>query len=334
MKKMILLLITGLLLTTQGFSQNYLHFSQFTQSAHAINPAFSGIEDFIDLKTGFRKQWSKVNGSPSTFFVGVSASDKSFQPGQAQGKSFRVSNPGVFKKHQQQRVSPSKHGFGLYMLNSSQGPFTANVAYLTYAYHHSMSNGLMLSLGASGNVDLAHFDEFDAQVFNPGTDPTYQLYAGGRRTGTSIGLNGGLAIYNQNFYASYAMHNLFNTTLASDALDESSAIYHFVMAGLNMEFSSEFAFQPAVLLKYTDAYPLSLDMNVRLKYRQLGWVGFTYRNNNDVIAMLGLLIDQKVNLGYSFDFSGSGLGRNNSGTHEVVLSLRIGGGDILTSLLW
>jgi type IX secretion system PorP/SprF family membrane protein len=197
-----------------------------------------------------------------------------------------------------------------------------------------MSNGLMFSIGTSGNIALEKFDEFDALVFNPGMDATYQLYANSRRTGTSIGLNGGFAIYNQNFYAGYAMHNLFSRTLASDALEDSQSLYHFVMAGMSMEFSPEFFFQPAVLLKYADAYPLSIDINARLKYRQLGWVGFSYRNNNDVVGMLGLLIDQKINLGYSFDFGGSDLGRNNSGTHEVVLSFRLGGSDELSTLLW
>lgn len=334
MKKIILAFLLFIWVCHEGISQNYFHFSQFTQSAHAINPAFSGIEDFIDIKTGFRKQWSKVNGAPSTFFVGISANDKSFQPNFNQGKSFRISNPGVFKKYQQTRANPSKHGFGLYLLNNSQGPFTTNAAYLSYAYHHHMSNGLMFAMGASGNISIENFDEFDALVFNPGLDATYQLYASDQRTGTSVGVNGGFTLYNQNFYAGYAMHNLFKTTLASDALDEYQTLYHFVMAGLNMEFSPEFYFQPAVLFKYADTYPLSFDINARLKYRQLGWIGFSYRNNNDVVGMLGLLIDYKINLGYSFDFSGSDLGRNNSGTHEVVLSFRLGGNDEMPSLLW
>ena len=334
MKKSLPPLFVCLFFAYPGFSQNYFHFSQFTQSAHAINPAFSGIEDFIDLKTGYRKQWSKINGSPTTFFIGVSASDKSFQPDYSKGKSFRVSNPGIFKKYQYRRANPSKHGFGLYLLNNSQGPFSTNAAYLSYAYHHGMSNGLMFAMGASANIDITTFDEFDAMVFNPGMDVTYQTYAAGRRTGTSIGANGGFALYNEQFYVSYAIHNLFLADMATESLEENQALYHFVMAGMNLEFSSEFSFQPTVLLKYSDFHPLSLDVNARMKYRQLGWVGLSYRNNNDIVGMLGLLIDQKINLSYSFDFSNSDLGRNNSGTHEVVLSFRLGGGDEMASLLW
>lgn len=334
MKKIIQPILFLLFIANAGFAQSYLHFSQFTQSAHAINPAFSGIDNFIDIKTGYRKQWSKVNGSPTTLFVGVSASDKSFQPDYQKGKSFRVSNPGIFKKYQDHRVNPTRHGFGLYMVNNTQGPFSTNAAYLTYAYHHSMINGLMLAMGGSATMAISNFDAFDAMVNNPGLDNTYQTYAAGRRTGSSIGANGGLVLYNEQFYVGYSIHNLFLADLAPDALEENKSLYHFAMAGLNLEISPEYYFQPALLVKYSDFNPVSIDVNARFKYRQLGWVGLSYRNNNDIVGMLGLLIDQKINLGYSFDISNSDLGKNNSGTHEVVLSFRLGGNDEVPSLMW
>ena len=52
-----------------GFAQQSFQFAQYQQTALFYNPAFSGIEDFIDVKVGFRKKWAGLDSSPTSGFV-------------------------------------------------------------------------------------------------------------------------------------------------------------------------------------------------------------------------------------------------------------------------
>jgi len=328
MKKTILFLILLMGVCQFGFSQDYFQMSQFTQSAFAINPAFSGIEDYIDVKIGYRRQWSNINGTPTTYYVGASLSNRNLSVSD-EDKSIRTSDPSLLEEEvSSEELVRTKHGFGLYALNNQQGAFSRTGGYLTYGFHYVLSNGWSVAAGASATILNENFDELNATVFNPDDDGVYQAYSSGMRTGSSIGLNGGALLYSNQFYVGYSVQNAFHANFASDAIDDDqlSAMYHFVMAGAHFDIDPEFSLHPNVFFKYSDAYSYAVDLNCKLQYRQFGWVGASYRNHSntsDVVAMLGFFIKNWINLGYSYDFSTSRLGRDSSGTHELVLNLML-----------
>ncbi len=326
MKKNLPLIIVFCLINSWCFAQDYFQLSQFTQSAHGINPGFSGVEDYVDLTTGYRRQWANINGTPTTYYLGVSLSNLNFQRGEESGKSFRVSEPETIEGQITEEPLRMKHGFGLYILNNRQGPFTRNAGYVSYAFHYLLANGWAVSAGAAGSFINQRFDDLNATVYNPDLDEIYQAYALGRRTGNYMGLNAGITLSNNRFYVGYSAHNAASVAFTEEESDPNqiSDLYHFLMAGVNYELNSEFSLHPSVLLKYSQGFSLLYDVNCKIQYRQLGWAGLTYRSNNDIAGMLGFIINRQINLGYSYDLSTSGIGRDNSGTHELVLSLMLG----------
>jgi type IX secretion system PorP/SprF family membrane protein len=329
MKKAILPILILFCTWNAGFSQDYFRMSQFTQSAFAINPAFTGIEEYIDVKVGYRRQWSNINGTPTTYYVGVNLSNRNLVNADDASKSIRTSDPTLLEEEvTSASMVRSKHGFGLYALNSQQGAFSRNGGYLTYAYHHVLPNGWSVAAGASVDIINEKFDALNATVFDPDQDEIYQAYVNGMRTGTSIGLNGGALLYTNQFYLGYSIQNAANFNLASDAIDQNqlSDMYHFVMGGMHFDVNPEFSLHPSIFFKYSEAFSYSFDVNCKLQYREFGWVGASYRNNtntSDVVGMLGFFINHRVNLGYSYDFSASRLGRDSSGTHELVLGIML-----------
>ena len=65
-------------LTFVGFAQQTPQFTQFMMNKYIYNPAFAGFEDYIDVKTGFRSQWTGLNTSNRTAYVTANmALDKS-----------------------------------------------------------------------------------------------------------------------------------------------------------------------------------------------------------------------------------------------------------------
>lgn len=50
-------------------AQQLPQLNQFQMNGFMINPAFAGIEDVTDIKTGFRQQWAGFDGAPMTGWI-------------------------------------------------------------------------------------------------------------------------------------------------------------------------------------------------------------------------------------------------------------------------
>jgi hypothetical protein len=53
------------------------------------------------------------------------------------------------------------------------------------------------------------------------------------------------------------------------------------------------------------------------------WVGASYRLQESVVALVGAYITPNIMLGYSYDWSTINLHNYETGSHEIMLSLRI-----------
>ncbi len=62
-----------LVATPLCYGQQPFRFSQYFQNAVTVNPAVAGIEDFMDLKVGYRQQWTGLDLSPQTFYLSAHA---------------------------------------------------------------------------------------------------------------------------------------------------------------------------------------------------------------------------------------------------------------------
>ena len=71
MTRFLVLTTTLFLISISGYCQDNFNFSQYFQVAPVLNPAFTGIDDFLDIKLNYRSQWSGFNDSPSTNYFGI-----------------------------------------------------------------------------------------------------------------------------------------------------------------------------------------------------------------------------------------------------------------------
>ncbi len=77
------------------------------------------------------------------------------------------------------------------------------------------------------------------------------------------------------------------------------------------------------MLKYVSPTPVKLDISVRGIFRDIIWLGGSYRNNDAFSAMIGIKIQDKILIGYSHDFTTSDIRNYSTGTHEVMLGLDV-----------
>ena len=68
--------------------------------------------------------------------------------------------------------------------------------------------------------------------------------------------------------------------------------------------------------------PVSVDVNAKLKYRNILYLGGSWRVKDSVVGMLGIGLGELGWLSYSYDATSSELSGYQGGSHEVLLSLQ------------
>src|ERR1700760_5159109 len=73
MKKLLLILCVSLLMLQLAEAQQKPQYTQYVFDNMLLNPAVTGIENYIDLKAGYRSQWTGLQGAPVTSYLTLSA---------------------------------------------------------------------------------------------------------------------------------------------------------------------------------------------------------------------------------------------------------------------
>src|SRR5688572_19507765 len=65
------LLIAVMLVSLGAVAQQRPHYTQYILNQYILNPALTGIENYVDLKISTRDQWAGLNGAPRTSYLSV-----------------------------------------------------------------------------------------------------------------------------------------------------------------------------------------------------------------------------------------------------------------------
>ena len=78
------------------------------------------------------------------------------------------------------------------------------------------------------------------------------------------------------------------------------------------------------MVKYIKPLPIQVDINAKLQYQDLAWIGASYRTGEGFAGMLGVNISNTLNIGYSYDYTTSRLNTVSKGTHEILVGFMLG----------
>ena len=71
MRRSLLVLILIISYTTIVSAQQKPQYTQYVFNNFLLNPALSGIENYTDVKLGYRSQWTGLQGAPVTTFFTI-----------------------------------------------------------------------------------------------------------------------------------------------------------------------------------------------------------------------------------------------------------------------
>lgn len=317
-KRLLIVLIVMLRLTS--FAQQKPQYTQYVLNNFLLNPALAGIENYLDLKIGYRNQWQGLDGAPVTSFVSINSPlGKDFIYNNANSLSGQGDNPMNRSYKQNYMAADPHHGVGFQAANDKAGPFSRTDVSVSYAYHIGITERINLSAGVSAGISQIKLDVSHLTT-ESGYDPSIST---GNRTTLVPDIASGVWLYGADFFAGISVQQLLPQKLSfsDEAIVDKGTLdpHFFATAGYKVFLSEEIALMPSVMAKFVSAVPPSVDLNCKLAFSDKVWLGGGYRKGDSFSAMAGFNIGYFLNLSYSYDFTTSRLNTVSNGTHEIVL---------------
>lgn len=283
------------------------------------------MENYTDVKMGYRKQWTGIDDAPQTSFVSANWSlGDEYLWRNALSLPEKGDDPMSRNYMQNYTASPAHHGVGVVAVMDEVGPLSRIDASLTYAYHLQLGQRLNLSVGLAAGISRIGLD-VNALDFGPIEDPAI------RNTIVSQikpDLGMGVWLYGASFFAGASVQQILPQKLVFTGVPTEFSTgreipHFFVTTGYRFFIAEDMAVTPSVMFKHVNPAPLSIDANVKLSFKDRFWLGGSYRKNDSFSGMAGVNINKLVNLTYAYDFVTSQLNTVSNGSHEIVLGLQL-----------
>ena len=310
-------------------SQQLGLYSQYMDNAMLLNPSAAGMEKYTDVNLSTRQQWVGFKNAPQTFALSangrlsekVSTAEKPY--------SLRISDPDryteVYGKEAKHKYLP--HGLGGYADYDQHGPFSRISGYVSYAHHFPLGKGYFLSLGVAPGVANRSLGTDNLEVADPNNDQTFREYKGNSVQSTYFDLNSGVSFYSDRLYVGYSGRQLLQNALFAEIKpvdeDQKLVVHHSLISMYRFRLNSFLELAPTIALRKAGPAPLKYDATAKLRFEEKIWAGFSYREEGTLSGIFGLRINELIQVGYSYDFTTSGLASYNDGSHELNLSFML-----------
>ena len=131
-----------------------------------VNPAATGVYDYIGINAGGRKQWTGIPNAPNTSYIYFSAPVDNLRKGKMKLTYGILKNRNRSVKHPTMRIGKFAQAFGGYALADQYGAYRQYKMMGTYAVHIPLGRQVSLSFGTSVGLSNRTFLAGNAEVFS------------------------------------------------------------------------------------------------------------------------------------------------------------------------
>ena len=313
----VLLFVVILPLEAQYIPNN----AQTFQFLPMFNPAFSGVENYNDLKLSYRYQWSGF-GQYSPKFINLSYHSRLIKPLDLAYNSLRLSDPAAMNPQHMPRSRRMIHGVGGNLFHSEIGVLKSIGGSVNYAIHYPVGGKARFAAGVALVVETRKLDVGEVTVRDP--DEFYNHLLSSSTAQTDLNLRAGVLLYGQNFYVGLSYLPLLYTVLQASELEMTQPFYRgSLQAGVSIPMNPDVTLKPSVLALVQMDNELALDYSVKAFFRENIWLGITYRDIQSGVALVGWNFDERLSAAYAYEMSLGEFKQFNDGSHELVVALRL-----------
>ncbi len=283
--------LLGLLIGAAIHAQQYPLFSNYFTQKYGFNPATITETDGVNLSALYRHQWVGLEGAPVTKLASV-------------------------------RSRTGKWGIGGYFFQDEAGMLQRTGGSFMAAYEQRLAPLVYLSAGVAGGYYNLRLRS-DAQV----RDQADLLSATAMDGKWFPDFNVGVHLQARQFFVGLSVPQVLERQIQfTDAEDATRLQRHYYLTtGYYFQLNQDVQLQPAVLIKLAEGGKPQYDASLRAIFLDRFWAGGSYRINDAAVAMAGIKLTPQVELTYAYDFTTSNLRTVSDGSHEIGLSVRLGG---------
>jgi len=291
-----LLLSAPALLPEQAQAQQDPQFTQYMFNLLALNPAYAGSAERVDVKALSRHQWVGFAGAPTT-------------------QTLTIHSP----------VFLESLGVGGSLMRDEHGPVTQYGLMLDVAYRMFIGNGQKLSFGIDGGMNIFQGKFADLHPLEQG-DQVFQQNVNSKLD-PQFGF--GIMWYSDRFYLGLSTPKLLRTEFFdTDSLklvsQDGQRAHYFLTGGYVFDLNPYTKFKPTFLVKAVQGAPISFDLSANFLFYEKFWIGAMYRNEDAVGALAQYYITNDLTVGYAYDYPLSPLRDHSGGSHEFMLGFAFG----------
>jgi type IX secretion system PorP/SprF family membrane protein len=286
--------ITAAVLFSQVIvAQQLPQYSQYMLNEMAINPAVAGKDDFADVRSNSRQQWTGITDAPRTYMLTL-----------------------------QGPITGRNMGLGLNLFTDIVGPTRRTGLNLAYAYHLKLNKEMNLSMGLSAGILQWGIDGNKITLREEGDTQLLTTY----RNAYVPDFGAGIYFHQKSkFYVGLSVPQLHQApiVLYENVYKNSRLASQFNLNGAyTFELNDDFDLEPSALVKVEFPAPPKFDVGVRGIYRDMVWLGGVYRHNDAFSVLVGYMFEDYLMIGYSYDITTTNLKRYSNGTHELMLGIK------------
>lgn len=311
--------------------------NQVFQFAPSVNPAFSGIERFKDLKMSYRYQWAGF-GSDAPKFVNLSYNFRLKEPLDLTLHALRTtSGAAAQEKDDIPKIRKTIHGLGFNFFNESVGPVNRLGGGVNYAFHYPLTKTLRLAAGVGVMIDNTkiNLDKLYFGVNGVDPDPFYEQLVNNGSNHTELNVRAGVLIYSPRFYIGLSYFPIVYAPIQTSEITVGDAFYKgSVQAGVAFTVSPTIKLKPSIIALWQMDNKFAIDYNIKMYIEQKLWFGVSYRDIESMVGILGFNFNELIGASYAYEFSTSGMQQFSDGSHELVLSVRLNNFKRLSPQTW
>lgn len=289
----ILVLSLGVLASVNAKGQQTSLNTLYNQNVYLINPAAAGLNNCFSAYLNHRNQWVGINESPTRNALTVD------------GRMFGA------------------HGAGLDLRMYSAGLIKDFNVKFTYAYHLKVSEKANLSFGLSLGAIQQSFAFSDAIT----TDYTDNSLLTGNQADLGFTSDAGILFSTPRLTVGFSVPQVFSRGLSTDfggTPREFKLVQHMVLYGaVDVIKSANWALTPSVLYKNAALIGHQVDLGVRASWKNTLGAGVMYRTSFGAIGMIDVNVRDRFKLSYGYGFGGGNLSGMTTGSHEVMLGIKL-----------
>jgi type IX secretion system PorP/SprF family membrane protein len=307
-----IILCIGILSVTEVSSQQLPVYSQYTFNPFLLNPAAAGAEGYTAINLTSREQWLGIDGAPTTNAVSVQT--------RIYKRNYVSSNSSVHQRYLAPLRS-GKVGLAAYIYNDHAGLIDQTGGQFTYAYH-IYRNQSQLSFGLTFCIFQFRINKSNQHPGNIND----KLLDNQRLWMIIPDVNAGIYYTDLKSFLGISAFNLSKATVrySNNRSAEYVLLRHYYLTGgFKIDLPQSWLLEPSVNIKTSEQWKWQFDLMVKCINSGKYWCGLGYRTNKTAIITLGIKLS-RLYVGYSYDYNFTGLSYYTTGTHELMLTLKLG----------